>query len=40
VVPLLLLLILLALAFWLGKEFSYARRRPAFLSTRDSADTL
>lgn len=34
--PLLLLLLLLAVAFWLGKEFSYARRRQAFLGTRDS----
>ena len=34
--PLLGLLLLLALAFWLGKEFSYARRRKNFLSTRDS----
>ena len=35
-VPLLSLLLLLALAFWIGKEFSYARRRKVFLSTRDS----
>ena len=33
--PLLALLILLALAFWLGKEFSSARRRKNFLATRD-----
>lgn len=35
-VPLLMLLLLLGIAFWLGKEFSYARRRRAFLETRDS----
>lgn len=35
-VPLLMLLLLLGIAFWLGKEFSYARRRSAFLATRDS----
>lgn len=35
-VPLLMLVLLLAIAFWVGKEFSYARRRNAFLATRDS----
>lgn len=35
-VPLLMLLLLLGIAFWLGKEFSYARKRKTFLSTRDS----
>lgn len=34
--PLLLLVLLLVVAFWLGKEFSHARRRKAFLATRDS----
>lgn len=34
-VPLLGLVVLLAIVFWLGKEVGYARRRRAFLATRD-----
>lgn len=31
----LVVLIMLAIAFWLGREFAHARRRQVFLATRD-----
>ncbi len=34
--PLVGLIVVVAIVFWLGKEFGYARRRQAFMATRDS----
>jgi hypothetical protein len=35
-VPLIAIVLLLLVAFWLGRELAHARRRQAFLATRDS----